>query len=105
MPGQLIPIEAHERTVGQIFDDAYSPQWDAFLAGGKVSYFVLGSADRDGAFAVPHEVIYKLLKHLRRTPERHWHVALEENAAGQIDLVIPKTGSRIGLAEFEIGAS
>ena len=24
MPVQLIPIEAHERTVGQIFDDAYA---------------------------------------------------------------------------------
>jgi hypothetical protein len=80
----------------------YSPQWDEFLSGTKVSFLVLGCMDRDRAYVIPHERINKLLKHLHKTSDRHWHVVLEENEAGQIELAIPKAGSRIGLTEFEI---
>jgi hypothetical protein len=80
----------------------YSPQWDEFLSGGKTSFLVLGAMDRDSAYAIPHERLSSILRHLNRTGERHWHIMLEENEAGQIDLAVPKTGSKIGLIEFEI---
>ena len=68
-----------------------------------MSFIVLGCMDRDIAFAIPHDRISKLLPHLHKTEDRHWHLTLEENAEGKIELAIPKTGSRIGLAEFEVG--
>ena len=80
----------------------YSPQWDQFLSGSQISFFVLGCMDRGSAFAVPHERIKKLLPYLNRTPDRHWHIFLEENDAGQVELALPKTGSKIGLGEFEV---
>jgi Protein of unknown function (DUF1524) len=80
----------------------YSPQWESFLSEGKTSFFVLGCMDRDRAFAIPHQRFSKLLKYMNRTGDRHWHVFLEEDEAGQVHLAIPKTGSRIGLSEFEI---
>jgi hypothetical protein len=58
--------------------------------------------DRDRAYAIPHEQIGKLLKHLHRTSNRHWHVALEEDDAGRIALTVPKTKTKVGLTEFEI---
>jgi hypothetical protein len=110
---QLVPIEAQEKTIGQIFSDAYAfeipayqrpyaPRWDEFLSKAKTSFIVLGCMDKDRAYAIPHDRISKLLPHLHRSGDRHWHLVLEENAAGQIELAIPKTGSKIGLTEFEV---
>jgi hypothetical protein len=80
----------------------YAPRWDEFLSGSKTSFLVLGCMDRDRAYAIPHEQIGKLLKHLHRTSNRHWHVALEEDDAGRIALTVPKTKTKVGLTEFEI---
>ena len=80
----------------------YAPRWEAFLSKAKTSFIVLGCVDRDRAYAIPFERISKLLPHLHRTPQRHWHLVLEENPAGDIELAVPKTGSKIGLKEFEV---
>lgn len=79
----------------------YMPQWDAFLSGAKVAFFVVGFMDQNRAYAIPHARISKLLQYLHRTADRHWHLDLEENANGQIEL-ITKSGSKVGLTEFEI---
>lgn len=80
----------------------YAPRWDEFLSKTKTSFIVLGCMDKDRAYAIPHDRISKLLPHLHRTGDRHWHLVLEENGGGQIELAIPRTGSRIGLTEFEV---
>jgi Protein of unknown function (DUF1524) len=80
----------------------YAPRWDQFLSKATTSFIVLGCMDRDRAYAIPHDRISKLLPHLHKSGDRHWHLVLEENAAGQIELAIPKTGSKIGLTEFEV---
>ena len=80
----------------------YAPRWEAFLSKAKASFIVLGCMDRDRAYAIPYERITKLLPHLHRTPQRHWHLVLEENSAGDVELAVPKTGSKIGLKEFEV---
>ena len=80
----------------------YAPRWESFLSKAKASYLVLGCMDRDRAYAIPYERIAKLLPHLHRTPQRHWHLVLEENSTGEIELVVPKSGSQIGLKEYEV---
>ena len=80
----------------------YHPRWDEFLSKGKKSFLILGCTDRDTAYAIPHERISPVLKHLHKSAKRHWHIALEENESGKIELAIPKTSSRIGLSEFEL---
>ncbi|MFA6267897.1 MAG: DUF262 domain-containing HNH endonuclease family protein [Pseudolabrys sp.] len=80
----------------------YAPKWDNYLSGTKRSFIVLGCMDRNKAYAIPHDRIAKLLPHLNRSGERHWHLTLEENGSGQIELAVPKSGSRIGLGEFEL---
>jgi hypothetical protein len=80
----------------------FAPRWNEYLAKGKTSFVVLGCMDRDHAYAIPLERIQKLLPHLHRTGDRHWHLALEESDSGQIELAVPKAGSRIGMTEFEV---
>jgi hypothetical protein len=80
----------------------FAPRWNEYLAKGKTSFVVLGCMDRDQAYAIPLERIQKLLPHLHRTGDRHWHLALEEGDSGQIELAVPKAGSRISMTEFEV---
>jgi hypothetical protein len=93
---------SNRRPTGAPYWYGYSPQWDEYLSGASDSYLVLGSMDRNNAYAVPYSSIKKLLKHFHRTKDRHWHVELEENNTGQLTIVIPKSGLRFDLTEFEI---
>jgi hypothetical protein len=79
----------------------YSPQWDKFLSECEHSFLVLGCMDRNFAYALPRERVIELLKSLHRTPERHWHIKLEENQSGSLDLIIPRS-SNISLAQFQL---
>jgi hypothetical protein len=84
---------------------AYHPQWDAFLDGGKKSFFTLGCMDLSQAYAVPLDVIRKHLPALNTTTtERstYWHIHLVEMASGSIALQLPKTSRQLSLDEFRI---
>lgn len=89
-------------TNGSPYWYGYAPQWNDFLSTAKNSYIVLGCMDRNRAYAIPHERISKILPHLHRTGERHWHLALEESGEGQIELSLPRTGSKVRLNEYEV---
>jgi hypothetical protein len=65
----------------------YSPQWRDFLADAAASFFVLGCMDSEIAYAIPSAVMEKILDSLYLTPQRHWHVVLEQDNAGQMALV------------------
>jgi hypothetical protein len=65
----------------------YSPQWQEFLSGAATALFVLGCMDKNIAFAVPNAEIENVLGALYLTPQRHWHIVLEETNDGQISLV------------------
>jgi uncharacterized protein DUF1524 len=80
----------------------YSPHWDTFLSGGKNSFLVLGCLDRNAAYAIPHKRIGEILGELRRTSERHWHIDLEDNEGGGLDLSLSKTATRMPLSPFEL---
>jgi hypothetical protein len=43
----------------------------------------------------------KIVDDLHRTPDRHWHIVLDENDAGGLDLV-PRSGPRIPVNKFEL---
>jgi hypothetical protein len=60
--------------------------------------------DRESAYAVPKLEIDRILGALNRTPDRHWHIFLEENDAGEVELSIPD-GSRLALKDFEFKPS
>jgi hypothetical protein len=79
----------------------YSPEQNYFLSNNKRSFFILGCVDRDCVYAVPHERIAMILNQLHFTPKTHWHIALEENQAGGLDISIPNSESKIRLNEFE----
>ena len=82
----------------------YSTEWQKFLLKGKASFLVLGCLDRGVAYAVPSVEIEKILPDLYRTSERHWHIVLDENELGALELV-PKIGPRVPLTKFELKVS
>jgi hypothetical protein len=57
--------------------------------------------DQNSAYAIPNEAIEKILSDLYKTPERHWHIVLEENKGGGLELSIPN-GARMPLNNFEL---
>jgi hypothetical protein len=79
----------------------YSPEWRTFLAAGQKSFLVFVCMDRVSGYAVPYEEMEKLLNDLHETPDRHWHIDLEENETAGLDL-IQRTGSKISLNKFEL---
>ena len=68
----------------------YSPEWRKFLSEGQKSFLVLGCVDRNTAYAVPATELEKIVDDLHRTPDRHWHIVLDENDTGGLDLVAQK---------------
>jgi len=79
----------------------YSPEWRNFLSEGQKSFLVLGCVDRNTAYAVPAAELEKIVDDLHRTPGRHWHIVLDENETGGLDLV-PRIGPRIPLNKCEL---
>jgi hypothetical protein len=79
----------------------YSAEWRQFLAEGQKSFLVFGCVDRSSAYAVPAAELEKIIDDLHRTPDRHWHVVLDENETGGLDLV-PRSGPRIPLNKYEL---
>ena len=79
----------------------YSPEWRKFLAQGQKSFLVFVCMDRLSGYAVPYKEMEKLLNDLHETPDRHWHIDLEENETAGLDLV-QRTGSKISLNKFEL---
>jgi hypothetical protein len=79
----------------------YADEWLAFLSQGPNSHLVFGSVDRDSAYAVPAIEMDRIVAELNRTPDSHWHVVLNDNEQGGLDLVLP-TGARISLKKFEL---
>jgi hypothetical protein len=61
---------------------------------------ILGCVDRNSAFAIPQLDIENILGELYKTPGRHWHIVLDENEAGELELLIPG-GNRVNLQQFE----
>lgn len=79
----------------------YSNEWRDFLTNAQTSFLVLGCVDRERAYAVPTTEIEKILHDLGRSANRHWHILLEENQFGGLDLT-PRMGARISLDKFEL---
>lgn len=91
----------YTRTPSSYYWYGYSKEWPGFLSQGHKSFLVLGCMDRDSAYAIPNEIIEKLLGQLYKTPDRHWHIMLEENDKGQPELSIPD-GMRMPVSSYEI---
>jgi hypothetical protein len=68
----------------------YSIEWPEILATGKKSFLVLGCMDKDCAYAIPSDVMEPLVRELYLTEDRHWHVMMEENEIGQMELTVPE---------------
>ncbi len=79
----------------------YADNWVTFLSQGTISHLVFGSVDRDIAYAVPASEMGKMTSELNRTPDSHWHVVLNDNDQGGLDLVLP-TGARVSLKRYEL---
>jgi Protein of unknown function (DUF1524) len=78
----------------------YSVEWPSFLSQSQKSFLVLGCMDRASAYAIPNAMIEKLLGELYRTPERHWHIILEEDEKGLLHLAVPEKGW-VSVSDFE----
>jgi hypothetical protein len=79
----------------------YSSEGQKFLSQGASSFLIFGCVDRDSAYAMPATEIEKVLGDLHKTSQRHWHIELDENESGGLDLV-RRDGSRIPLNKFEL---
>ena len=89
--------------VGHLYWYGYTPKWDEFLAEGQTSFLVLGCMDRDSAYALPYKRIAEVFRGLHKTSERHWHIYLEENETGTLELPLPNQKSPISMAPYELG--
>lgn len=82
---------------------AFHPKWDAFLAEGKESYFILACMDREEGFAVPYSWILENKQNLNMTErgERsYWHVALTTLEGGGLAINTSKVGIKTPLEPF-----
>ena len=79
----------------------YADGWLEFLSQTPKSHLVFGSVDRDSAYAVPASEMDKIVAELNRTPDSHWHVVLNDNDQGGLDLMLP-TGARVSLKKFQL---
>jgi uncharacterized protein with ParB-like and HNH nuclease domain len=79
----------------------FHSEWDQYLSQGAKSYLVLGCLDRNSAYAVPITDFRKIQMYLRRTPNKHWHVDLEEGLGGNLNIVVPNSKG-LPLKDYEI---
>jgi hypothetical protein len=79
----------------------YSRQWHEILSQHLDSFLILGCIDRKVAFAIPNAEITKVLGQLYRTPDRHWHIVLEEDQANRFNLVTRK-GVKVPINKFKL---
>ena len=100
-----IPVSRrYTRTASSYYWYGYSIDWPAILLQGEKSFLVLGCMDKNCAYAIPNDVIEALLKQLYLTPNRHWHIMLDEKESGQLELSIPeKNGIPVGKYEIKLG--
>jgi hypothetical protein len=91
----------YTRTSSSYYWYGYSKEWLNFLSQGEKSFLVLGCMDRESAYAIPNKTIEKVLNELYETPGRHWHIILEENEKGLLELSIPD-GRYMALIDFEL---
>jgi hypothetical protein len=78
----------------------YAAEWREFLWQGQKSFLIFGCVDRDTAYAIPRAEVEKVLADLHRAPDRHWHILLDENESGGLDLIL-KNGPKVPLNKFE----
>jgi hypothetical protein len=88
-------------TKGNAYWYGYSVEWRKFLSEGQKSYLVFGCVDRSSAYAVPATELEKIIDNLHRTPNKHWHLVLDDNETGGLDLV-PRSGPRISLNKYRL---
>jgi hypothetical protein len=85
---------------------AYHPAWDSFLAEGEKGFVVLGCADADVAFVLPHDEIRLHLDDLNTTTNKdgslYWHVKILELQPGKFALQLPKAGTHLPLERFAV---
>jgi hypothetical protein len=84
---------------------AFHPSWQKFLEEGQKSFFVLGCADLDRAFAIPINELLPLLPHFNISEtERgmYWHIQLNLDHAGQVRLTVPRQ-TPVDLERYAVG--
>ena len=82
---------------------AFHPTWDAFLAEGKESYFILSCMDRDEAYAVPYSWLRENKKNLNMTDrgdKSYWHVALTTVDGSKLAINISKISEKAPLEPY-----
>jgi hypothetical protein len=86
---------------GHAYWYGYSELARRFLLEGQKSFLVLGLLDQESAYAIPSSAIEKILAHLNRTPDGHWHIVLNENNQGKLELSVPNSVP-MQLSNFEL---
>ena len=85
---------------------AYLPQWDEFLSGGYIGYFVLGCFEKEVAYVLPHAEISEHLPNLNTSTNRdgrtYWHIHLEDDQETGMSLILRGEGRRQSIAGFEM---
>jgi hypothetical protein len=60
----------------------YSRESRKFLSEGQKTFLVFGCVDRSSAYSVPAVELEKMIDNLGETPEKRWHIDLDENETG-----------------------
>ena len=86
---------------------AFHPPQNDFLKDGERSFLLLGCVGSAVAYAIPHDVITKLLPSLYTTEKddgMYWHLSLSPTGDGGYQLV-PKRGERMNLKPYEMNVT
>lgn len=86
---------------------AYHLPWHEFLGEGEEARLVLSCVGLDVAFVLPLSVVTEHLGHLNTTVKpdgsgHYYHLKIVESAEGVYELQLPKIGSKLPLAGFEL---
>jgi hypothetical protein len=82
---------------------AYHPTWDAFLAEGLDSFFILTCMDRNEAYAVPYSWLAANKQNLNMTDrgeKSYWHIPVTTLANGNLAINTSKIGAKTALKPF-----
>lgn len=96
-------------TISKVYDDggfwfAHHPQWDMFLSEAVTGLLVLGCIGRGEAYAIPYLWIHGELNSLyvtERTDHKYWHLVLEPDATGCLELRLRNGGGEL-LDKFKL---
>ncbi len=84
---------------------AFHPHQESFLSEADNGFLVLGCVDSEYSYAIPYQIVSKILPHLNKTEKTdrtYWHIHLQPSENGKYYLLVPKKGEKLDLEPYKL---